>query len=691
MNELLFEIGTEEIPAGYIRAACAFMAKSLESQLTELELRHGAINTTCTPRRLTLSVTDIQKQQEDRREEHIGPAIKMAFNSDGTPTKAAMGFARSRGITVEELQTIKTDKGKYLLAIKEVKGKKTSHLLPGILSKLITDIPFPKSMHWADYSLSFARPIQWLLSVYNEEIIDFTVSGIKSSNKTCGHRFMAPEFFPVRNLKNYYEELEKKFVIADFEKRREMVVRSVREAVARKDNRDGYKALLDSKLIDTVTNLVEIPWGLCGSFDEKFLQLPGEALITSMREHQKYFPVVNEKEELLPLFVAVNNTRINNRKTAINGHERVLRARLEDGLFFFNEDKKQKLSDRLNNLDGIIFQQKLGTMAEKSKRIVKLAAWLSETLAPEIKTDVIRAAQLAKADLLTEMVGEFPSLQGIIGREYALLDGEKEAVAVAIADHYAPVRAGSDPPKTQIGAIVGIADRIDTLAGCFAIGEKPTGNKDSFALRRQAIGLISVIRSHKFSISLGDLIGQALNNYKEITTTGADVGDELLDFIRLRFENELISSGQVRAVVEAATATGFDDIIDCILRLEALEDIRCRDTFVVLAGSFKRIRNITKDNQSTEVKVELFSEKAEKDLYRVVTHVRETALPLLDKQLYGQALEVLLDMKKPVDTFFDEVMVMDKDKIVCQNRLNLLSVLRELIYRIGDISKMTIS
>ena len=688
MKELLFEIGTEEIPAGYIQPACTFMAKRLGQQLNELGLRHGTISTTGTPRRLILSIMDIQEQQDDRREEHIGPARKVAFDINGKPGKAAMGFAHSRGMTIEELQTITTDKGEYLLAIEEVKGDKTSTLLPDILTQLILDIPFPKSMHWADFSLSFARPIQWLLAIYNKGIVDLGVADIKSSNKTCGHRFMAPEFFPVRNLENYREELEKRFVISDLEKRRQMVMKTVREAVANRGNNSGYTPLLDDKLIDTVTNLVEIPWGVCGSFDKKFLQLPGEVLITSMCEHQKYFPVVDEKEELQPLFVAVNNTRINDQKTAVNGHERVLRARLEDALFFFNKDKKQKLSARMDDLSGIIFHQKLGTMAEKSKRITKLAGWLAETLVPEIRMDAIRAAQLAKTDLLTEMVGEFPSLQGIIGREYALLDGEKKEVATAIAEHYMPIRADSTLPETQTGAIVGIADRIDTLAGCFAIGEKPTGNKDSFGLRRQAIGLINIIRGQGFFLSLGDLIGQAMDNYQDNMVADAAVVEELLDFIHLRFKNELISSGQDQAVVEAAATRGVDDIVDCMQRIEALANIRSRDSFIILAGSFKRIRNITRDNRATEVQTELLCEKAEKELYRVTTHVRDTALSLIDKQLYDQALEVFLEMKKPVDTFFDEVMVMSENENLRRNRLNLLSVLRELIMRIGDISKM---
>ncbi len=692
MNELLFEIGTEEIPAGYIGPALRFMESFTNRRLTDMGLAHGRISTVGTPRRLTLIVDDLQDKQKDTKTEHTGPAYKAAYDSEGNPTKAALGFARSKGVDVADLQVVTTKKGDYLMVVEEIPGKPTRELLPDLLLNLIHEIPFPKSMHWARSSLTFARPLQWLLALYDGEVINMEIEGIACSDQTCGHRFMAPEFFQVQDGADYLQALEKHFVIADPARRKELVVREVEQAVLQKQTTanglTGGRALLDEGLLDTVTNLVEIPWGVCGEFDDKFLVLPREALITSMREHQKYFPVTKDNGDLLPFFIAVNNTKIDDLKMAASGHERVIRARLEDGLFFFNEDKKQRLEDRLDKLSGIVFQQKLGTMAAKSTRMAVLANTLAELLDPAVKEQAVRAAHLAKVDLLTEMVGEFPSLQGVIGCEYARLDGEPEEVAVAIAEHYMPVRAGSELPQTLVGAIVGIADRLDTLVGCFAIGEKPTGNKDSFGLRRQAIGLINIIRGLDLSLSLTDMLTQALAGYDGVVETDSKVVAEVVTFIRLRFENELLAGGYDQDVIKAATSVDFDDLRDCLLRIEALKNIRSREAFVVLSGSFKRIRNITKENMATEVDDELLEEAAEKELYAVVRRVLTEAQPLIDAQEYNKALEVLLQMKEPVDRFFDEVMVMADDERIRANRLNLLTVLRELVLRIGDISHM---
>ncbi|HEB70794.1 MAG TPA: glycine--tRNA ligase subunit beta [Desulfobulbus sp.] len=690
MNALLFEIGTEEIPAGYIKPALGFLAGCAEKRFTELGLKHGEILTAGTPRRLTVVVKDLQDKQEDKRQEHVGPAKKAGFDAQGNPTKAAMGFARSKGVTVDDLQVIATDKGEYLMAVEEVKGKPTSELLPELLTALITEIPFPKSMRWAESSMTFARPIQWLLALLNGEVVNLAVEGVDSGNRTRGHRFMAPDFFPVSDFNGYVQGLEERYVIVDPERRRRMVVEAVQTAVREKAGSENARPLLDESLVDTVTNLVEIPWGVCGSFDEKFLELPREALVTSMREHQKYFPVVDGDGNLLPMFVAVNNTDIADSEMAANGHERVLRARLEDGLFFFNEDKKHRLADRLDQLSGIVFQKKLGTMEAKSARIAQLAEVLAGQIVPEQQEQAVRAARLAKVDLLTEMVGEFPSLQGVIGGEYARIDGEDEAVAVAIREHYMPVRAGSALPKTLVGAVVGISDRLDTLVGCFAIGERPTGNKDSFGLRRQAIGLISIIRGLKLSLSLKDMVTRALGGYQGVVDAGPDVVEQVMDFIRLRFENELLASGYNQGVVEAATSVGFDDLTDCLLRIEALNRIRSRDSFIVLSGSFKRIRNITRENVGTEVLPELLEEDAEQQLDAIVRSVRTEILPMIKRQDYDKALEVLLQMKEPVDRFFDEVMVMAEDQKLRRNRLNLLTGLKELVLRIGDISRMDV-
>ena len=688
MSELLFEIGTEEIPAGYIQPALRFMETAAAERFRELELQCGRLTTVGTPRRLTLAVEDLQGRQPDRRLEHIGPPKKAGFDTEGNPTRAALGFARSRGIDVNDLQVVSTEKGEYLMAVEEVRGQRTGELLPEILSGLVRAIPFPRSMRWGDSTLAFARPIQWLLVLYDGEVVELEIEDVRSGATTRGHRFMAPDAFPVTGFADYVSGLDQRSVIVDPRQRRRMVIREVEEAVRRRAGGSGARPVLHEGLLDTVTNLVELPSGVCGTFDEKFLELPDEALITSMREHQKYFPVVDGQGDLMPLFVAVNNTRIEDRELAASGHERVLRARLEDGLFFFREDRKRKLADRLEDLEGIIFQARLGTMAAKSRRIAELAAELADRLAPESKDLVVRAALLAKADLLTEMVGEFPSLQGIMGREYALLDGEPEAVAVAIYEHYLPVRAGDLLPATLAGAIVGLADRMDTLVGCFAIGEKPTGTKDSFGLRRQAIGLISIIRGMDLSLSLREMIRAARAGYTGVVDMDSGLTDELLDFIRRRFANELVASGVAQDVVEAATTVDFDDITDCMARIRALEEIRGLPTFDVLAGSFKRIRNIIRDNATSDVRAELFREDAEKALYETLTQVRAQVEPLLAGQQYGRALEAMLQMKEPVDRFFDQVMVMDEDPQVRRNRLNLLTGLGRLVLRVGDISRM---
>jgi len=687
MAQLLFEIGTEEIPAGYIQPALTFMKKTARTKFKKLGLGCGKMHVVGTPRRLTLAIDDLQERQQDQRREHIGPAQKAAFDADGNPTKAAMGFARSKGLTVDDLQIVDTPKGKYLMVVEEVQGQKTEQLLPELLDELLRAIPFSKSMRWADTSLAFARPIQWLLALYDGEVVELTVENVCAGKTTRGHRFMSPEPTSVDNYEDYLQRLAEKSVVVDPARRREMVIAEVEKSVKEKVG-DAGRPVLHEGLIDTVTNLVEIPWGVCGSFDEKFLALPDEALITSMREHQKYFPVVDGKGRLMPVFVAVNNTDINDRNMAVSGHERVLRARLEDGLFFFNEDKKQTMASRMDGLSGIIFQHTLGTMAEKSERIAELASYLAELLDPSLKEDAVRAARLSKVDLLTEMVGEFPSLQGLIGRDYALLDGEKPEVAAAIFEHYQPVRAGGELPDSLLGAVVGLADRMDTMVGCFAIGERPTGNKDAFGQRRLAIGLINIIRSQNLKLSLVDFARKALAGYDGKIEAKEDTLPQLLEFIRLRFENDLNASGLKQEVVEAATSVGFDDLCDCLARIKALDSIRTSADFAVLAGSFKRIRNIIKKNTDIQVDSSLFEEQAEQELFATLNRVSSQALPLIEARDYKAALTAMLTMKTPVDRFFDDVMVMAEDPAVRTNRLNLLTALGALVRKVGDISRM---
>lgn len=688
MSELLFEIGTEEIPAGYIQPALQFFGAGARKHFDELGLAYGAVRTMGTPRRLVLIVQDLQARQEDRVVEHIGPSKKAGFDKEGNPSKAAMGFARSRGLAVEELQVQETPKGEYLVAVEQVRGRATSELLPDCLAALIREMPFPKSMRWGNGNLTFARPIQWLLALLDGKGIELTVGHTKAGLTTRGHRFMAPETITVSDADLYVSGLRDHHVLVSPVERRKAVLDEVNGAVRQWSDVEGAAPILDEELVDTVTNLVEIPWGVCGSFDARFLELPREVLITSMREHQKYFPVAGRNGTLLPMFVAVNNTRVDDRDLAVSGHQRVLRARLEDGLFFFREDKKRTLSDRCRDLAGIVFQNKLGSMLEKSERLVELVRLLAEVIDPGCVNDAVRAAQLAKADLLTEMVGEFPSLQGVMGREYARLDGEPEEVASAIHEHYKPVRAGGELPGRVVGAIVGMADRLDTLAGCFAIGEKPTGTTDPFGLRRQALGLLHIIQGHRFHLSLTSLVRKALAGYGDSVAVREEAADELMGFVRLRFENDAIAGGIRAEVVAAATTVGFDDPVDCMARIKALDAIRTREQFPVLAGSFKRIRNIIKNNRGTDIDNALFGQDAEKKLYETLLKVKDEVAPLLANLRYEEALAIMLQMKEPVDRFFDDVMVMAEDAAVRQNRLNLLTSFGELVLRIGDISRM---
>ncbi len=683
-QQLVFEIGTEEIPAGYIQPALAFLAQSSQNIFNDLGLSFTQVQTLGSPRRLTLVVEGLQEAQEARQQEHIGPAKQFAFDATGQPTKAAVGFARSKGLQVEELRCISTPKGEYLMAVEEIPGQATLDLLPNFLENLLRTLPFPKSMRWGSGSLTFARPIRWLLALYGGRVINLSIEHLQAGNSTFGHRFMAPESIEVLDFADYLDKLSARFVMVDGEERRQKVLEEVKAAV---QQRAGATAqpMIDEELVDIVTNLVESPHAVCGSFDEKFLALPPEVLITSMREHQKYFPVCDAQQRLLPFFVAVNNTKIADQDLATSGHERVLRARLEDALFFFKEDTKKPLADRMVGLSGIVFQQQLGTMAEKSSRIAQLASFLSS---PELQEQAIRAAQLAKADLLTEMVGEFPTLQGIIGQAYLLVDGEQPAVAQAVREHYLPLRAGGEGPSSLLGAIVGLADRIDTLCGCFAIGERPTGSKDALGQRRLALGLIHIIRRHRLRLSLRDLVQKALDGYADKIVPLPDSFEQLVLFIRLRFENDLLAAGWTQEVVEAATAVRFDDLNDCYARIEALGEIRKQAAFAVLARSFKRIVNIIKDNKESSVDEGLLVEAAEKELFAVCTAVRQQTQEFVGQREYSKALLAMLTMKEPVDRFFEQVMVMDKDPGLRQNRLNLLTALATLVRQVGDISRM---
>ncbi len=688
MKDLLFEIGTEELPAGFLVPAMEQLASLFRTKAEKLKLVFAGLRTYGTPRRLALVVEQLAERQEDSREELLGPSKQAAFDDQGKPTRAAEGFARSKGVTVDYLSLVATPKGEYLQLVRQVAGVATETVLPELLKEILAELSFAKSMKWGSNQLSFARPIQWLLARFGDDTVVFEHEGIVSSNLSRGHRFLAPDAFTVATAADYERALEERFVIADVERRRQRVLDEIKAAVAGAGFGDGAEVAVDQGLLDTVTNLVEYPFGVCGRFAEKFLQIPAEVLITSMREHQKYFPVIDREGSLLPGFVAVNNTRVRQIEVTRTGHERVLRARLEDAFFFFESDKKIRLAERLEALSGIIFQARLGSMRDKVDRVVKLTRLLADMLEPTVAEDACRAALLCKADLTSYMVGEFPSLQGVMGSAYAAHDGEADSVAVAIAEHYLPLRAGSPLPTTATGALVGLADRIDTIAGCFGIGQTPTGTTDPFGLRRLALAVLHIIEHYSYGLSLSDLLYKALALYGDRVAGGAATVEQIMTFIKGRFVNDCAARGLDARAVDAASSVAFDDVKDCLQRIEALIAIKRQESFEVLAGSFKRIRNIIKDHQETEVDRSLLTEPAEQELYTVYQRLHAAGEQRLPRHDYSGFLEEMLALKEPVDRFFDDVMVMAEDEAVRINRLNLLTGIGTLILAVGDISRM---
>lgn len=688
MSKLLFEIGTEELPAGYIEPALEQLKNNFIAKTAELKISHSEPAVLATPRRLTLMVDGLANRQEDIKEEILGPSAKAGIDEMGDYTKAAEGFARSKGASPDELQIVETEKGQYLMLVREIKGRNVQELLPDILQELLGKISFPKSMRWGSNQMPFARPIQWILAMNDTQIISFEHEGITASNKSMGHRFHNNYPITIDHPDSYASQLEDVNVIVDQNIRKDKVIHTIKEAVASSSSLTSGEVFIDQGLLDTVNYLVELPCGICGTFEEKFLQLPDDVLITSMREHQKYFPVVDQKGDLLAGFVAVNNTQSSDEDLTRQGHQRVLRARLEDALFFFNSDKTRKLDDLRPQLDGIIFQAKLGTMLEKSDRIVKLTRLLSEIVEPEATENACRAAELCKVDLLTDMVVEFPSLQGVMGHAYATLADENSHVALAIREHYMPKRAGAELPSNQIGAIVGLADRFDTLAGCFGIGQIPTGTADPFGLRRISLAILHIVKEFKYNISLREIIHKTLALYGDRVDGGSVTVDSVLSFIKERYRNDCIAKGHNGEAVAAALAIGFDNPNECSLRVEALSSIRADDDFSILASSFKRIRNIIKDNTARDIDERLLTEPQEKELYHLLLEVEKAIEPLIQQSDFLESLKLLLKMKQPVDSFFDGVMVMADDPNVRQNRLNLLTALGDLVLKIGDISLM---
>ncbi len=687
MKELLLEIGTEEIPAKFIPEALNEFKHLIQKEFETYRIDFEGVQTFGTPRRLVLYVSSLSEKQKDKEIRKIGPSKQAGLDAQGRPTSAAIGFAKSQSVPVESLQVIETEKGEYLCAIKKETGKPTDGLLKEMLPKVILSIPFPKSMRWSDVSIRFARPIHWILCLYGGEIIPFEVGNIRSGEVTYGHRFLHPDPIRVKDFSSYLKATREAFVMVDPEERR----RKIEEGMLQAERKVSGKVLKDEELLKEVNFLVEYPVVLCGRFDEKFLSLPEEVVTHSMMEHQRYFPLMDSQGRLLPFFVFISNISPRDEKVVIQGNERVLKARLSDAEFFFHEDLKVPLEQRVEELKKVVFQAKLGTSYEKVLRFKEIASYLAKRIHPSIQDTVERVSLLCKADLVTGMVGEFPKLQGVMGRVYARLSGEKPEVYEAIYEHYLPAFAGDRLPSSPVGDLVSIADKMDTIVGSFGIGVAPTGTSDPFGLRRQALGIIRILIEKGYSISLGELIEFSGTLLKEkMERPLEEVKQEVLEFFKVRYQNFLLEKGYPYDVVEAVLSTPFDDLLDLQNRIEALEKVKDREDFKSIVIGFKRAMNILKGIVLNKgIRPSLFSHPAEEELFEAWRKTKEKVDYSLSQRNYASALLEMSQLRQPIDQFFDRVLVMVEDEKVRSNRLALLKEITQLFLRFADFSKLT--
>ncbi len=691
MDSLLIEIGTEEIPAGYIAPALAALSNRLLACLDEARIGHGAACTYGTPRRLAVLVEAVAPKQAAVTTEVVGPPARVAYDDDGHPTLAAHKFAEKAGVRVGALAVRQTERGNYLVARKTERGRATRTLLQKMLPEVILAIPFPKTMRWAALKITFARPIHRIVALLGDRVIPFRLGNVKSGRSTVGHFIMQPQKIVLADPDRYADRLLQAKVVAEIDTRRERV-RQEADAAARTA---GGRILPDPDLLETVTNLVEWPVATAGSFDADFLSLPRQILITAMREHQKYFAVVDQGGNLLPAFVAINNTQVKDPALVASGHQRVLRARLKDAQFFYNGDLTVSAETRLEKLKGVLFQAELGSMYAKTERIGALAGRIRAALGGDSRQveAVQRAARICKTDLVSQVVYEFPNLQGIMGRVYASAAGEAPEVAAAVEDHYRPVHAGAPLPETEAGAVLAIADKLDTICGCFCVGLIPTGGADPYALRRQAIGLIQIMLRRQMPLSLQTLIQDAVSRFEAVRRLPAEeVTAQVGRFLQQRMEYLLGEEGYSREVVAAVLGISADRVPDVWKRAAALAELKTMADFEPIAIAFKRVVNIIRKADPEEGNLldpGRFSAPCESALHETLAAVTAGVEQHLEGGDYAAALRATASLRAPVDAFFEGVLVMDEDPRVRANRLALLRKVAALFDRFADFSRLS--
>ncbi len=688
-NKYLLEIGVEELPARFIDSALEQLKNNTKEILEEQRIAFENIETYATPRRLVLIIKGLAEKQETVYEKVKGPAKRIAYDEEGNPTKALQGFMRGQGVDIEQISLQDYNGETYVYTNVKKEGKATEDVLSENMPNIIKSVVFPKSMKWGGKNIRFARPIRWIVSIYNNKVVPFDLEGIKVSNVTRGHRFLGSSHIELSSVDEYFDVLEENYVIVDQNKRRD-IIKYGSERLAKEK---GGNLLMDPELLEEVTYLVEYPTPLIGRIAEEYLKLPVDVVITPMKEHLRYFPVIDDKERLLPYFITVRNGNEKYLDVVRKGNEKVLGARLEDAKFFYYEDIKIPLEDYVDELKNIIFQEKLGTLYDKTIRVQKLADKIGNYLevGQETKNNINRAAYLSKADLVTKMVDEFTELQGKIGMEYAKQSGENEIVSLAIYEQYLPRFSGDQLPTTTAGAILSIADKLDTIVGCFAIGIQPTGSQDPYGLRRQALGIINIILDRKLNLNLGDIIDFALYIYVEENGLVFDyktVKQEILEFFNGRIKNMFSDMGIRYDIIDGVIATGINNVYDLKLRADKLNTYIENEGLEDVLTTFNRVANLAKNASSTEIKRDLLVEEEEIELYETFNSIEDKVINWLNKKEYDKALEQFIALREPVDNFFDNVMVMVDDEELRENRLSLLAKISETMLMICDLSKI---
>lgn len=687
-KDLLFEIGLEEVPARFLRAAMEQLQDKLVKWLDASRIAHGEVTAFATPRRLAVWVQNVADKQEDVSEEVKGPSRKIALDDSGQWSKAALGFAKSQGVDPESFTFKELGGVEYIFVTKNSVGVDTKSILSEGLLGILTSMTFPKNMRWGAHEFKFVRPIKWMVAMLGSETVDLEITGVTAGNVTRGHRFLGGEAV-IPEASAYRDVLREQHVIVDVNERQEKIVSQIQALAQEKD----WNIAIKDDLLEEVLFLVETPTVLYGSFDSSFLHIPQEVLITSMREHQRYFPVLDKQGQLLPYFVTVRSGDSRSLDVIARGNEKVLRARLSDAKFFYEEDQKLQIKDALSKLESIVFHEELGTIGDKVRRIRRISDQLSAKLnvSADAADSVSRAADICKFDLVTQMVYEFPELQGVMGEDYARKAGEKEHVAKAVFEHYQPRFAGDSVPSTTVGSIVSIADKIDTIVGCFSIGIIPTGSQDPYALRRQAAGIVQIILEHKLPVTLSDVFGVALEvheNIRVLKRSTDEIRKDLKEFFGLRVK-KLLSEDQRYDVVDAVITAGFDHVVSVVSRGHALMNaVESVQDFKTTVESFNRVSNLAAKAGKAAVNAELFTESEENKLYEAWNAIRADYHAALQAADGERSLSLLSGLREPITGFFDSVMVMAEDEAVRANRLALLSGIDGDLKRYADFTKL---